>query len=280
MSVCTSYPMILLIFITLLYICSIIINIAHTNYFTMNTLGEIWNQISNNGSYGFLLLVILNQTIYFILLGSKSKRSEKYKFAVDNEVKYLKRTANFFSVAIFFLLFSEISKSLGDRYQMLLIFVALMAFMFAFMIAYGFNMYLQFYYPFVLEKRLKSIRFSKLKSSSGNYMKLLNELEEDEFMSDEMIALEEASEADFDVWMDEVSDEKIIHKYDISDKALVCPACNFRTLKERKEKVLKDASEFEEGLVEKFYQCTYCNHKESKQLKLMSWSKKRELENI
>lgn len=247
----------------------------------MNALGEIWIQLLNNGSYGFLLLAILNQIIYFILLGGKSKRSEKYKFAVDNEVKYLKRTANFFSISIFFFLFSEISSSLGVLGgSMLFIFVALMAFMFAFMIAYGFNMYLQFYYPFVLEKRLKSIRFSKLKSSSGNYMKLLNELEEDEFMSDEMIALEDASEADFDVWMDEVSDEKIIHKYDISDKALVCPACNFRTLKERKEKVLKDASEFEEGLVEKFYQCTYCNHKESKQLKLMSWSKKRELENI
>ena len=41
-----------------------------------------------------------------------------------------------------------------------------------------------------------------MKSSSGNYMKLLNELEEDEFMSDEMIALEDASEADFDVWVD------------------------------------------------------------------------------
>ena len=247
----------------------------------MNTLGEIGIQLFNNGSYGFLLLAILNQTIYFILLGSKLKRSEKYKFALDNEVKYLKRTANFFSIAIFFFLFSEISSSLGVLGgSMLFIFVALMAFMFAFMIAYGFNMYLQFYYPFVLEKRLKSIRFSKLKSSSGNYMKLLNELEEDEFMSDEMIALEEASEADFDVWMDEVSDEKIIHKYDISDKALVCPACNFRTLKERKEKVLKDASEFEEGLVEKFYQCTYCNHKESKEVKLISWSKKRELENI
>jgi DNA-directed RNA polymerase subunit RPC12/RpoP len=247
----------------------------------MNTLGEIWIQLFENGSFGFILLLLVNQMVYFVLLSSKSTRSEKYKFAVDNEVKYLKRTANFFSVSIFFFLFSEISSSLGVLGgSMLFIFVALMAFMFSFMIAYGFNMYLQFYYPFVLEKRLKSIRFSKLKSSSGHYMKLLNELEEDEFMSDEMIALEDASEADFDIWVDEVSDEKIIHKYDISDKALVCPACNFRTLKERKEKVLKDASEFEEGLVEKFYQCTYCNHKESRQLKLISWSKKRELENI
>jgi hypothetical protein len=62
----------------------------------MNTLGEIGIQLFNNGSYGFLLLAILNQTIYFILLGSKLKRSEKYKFALDNVVKYLKRTANFF----------------------------------------------------------------------------------------------------------------------------------------------------------------------------------------
>ena len=247
----------------------------------MNTLGDIWIQLFENGGFAFLLLLILNQIIYFILLSSKSKRPEKYKFAVDNEVKYLKRTANLFSAAIFFFLFGKISSSLGVLGgSMLFIFVALMSFMFAFMIAYGLNMYLQYYYPFVLEKRLKSIRFSKLKSSKGNYMKLLNELEEDEFMSEEMIALEDASEADFDVWVDEESDEKVIHKYDISDKALVCPICNYRTLKERKEKVLKDASEFEEGLVEKYYQCTYCNHKESKQSKLISWSKKRELANL
>ena len=247
----------------------------------MKTLGDIWVQLFENGYYGFIFLVILNQTIYFILFSSKSKRTEKYKFAVNNEVKYLKRTANLFSLAVFFFLFSKISNSLGLlASSMMFIFVALMAFMFAFMIAYGFNMYLQYYYPFVLEKRLRSIRFKKVISSTGNSMKILNELEEDEFLTDEMIAMEDASEADFDVWVDEKSDEKIIHKYDISDKALVCPACNFRTLKERKEKVLKDASEFEEGLAEKYYQCTYCNHKESRQLKLISWSKKRELEKI
>ena len=75
-----------------MFLSRTITNIAHTNYFTMNTLGDIWIQLFQNGSFGFLLLLILNQTIYFILFGSKSKRTEKYKFAVDNEVKYLKRT--------------------------------------------------------------------------------------------------------------------------------------------------------------------------------------------
>ena len=78
----------------------------------MSTLGDIWIQLFENGSFGFLLLLVLNQIIYFILLSSKSKRPEKYKFAVDNEVKYLKRTANLFSAAIFFFLFSKISISL------------------------------------------------------------------------------------------------------------------------------------------------------------------------
>ena len=246
----------------------------------MNTLGEIWIQLFKNGSFGFILLLVINQMVYFVLLMSKTNRSDKYKFAAHNEVKYLKRTANLFSIAIFFYLFGLISGCLGLAQSYEFIFVAFMAFMITFMIGYGFTMYLQYYYPFVLEKRLRAIRFKKLKSSSGNYMKLLNELEEDEFMSDEMIALEDASEADFDVWIDEVSGEKIIQKYDISEKALICSKCNFRTLKERKEKILKDASEFEEGFLERTYNCTYCNHRELKEVKILSWSKRRELEEI
>ena len=47
--------------------------------------------------------------VYFVLLMSKTNRSDKYKFAAHNEVKYLKRTANLFSIAIFFYLFGLIS---------------------------------------------------------------------------------------------------------------------------------------------------------------------------
>ena len=175
----------------------------------MNTLGEIWIQLFKNGSFGFILLLVINQMVYFVLLMSKTNRSDKYKFAAHNEVKYLKRTANLFSIAIFFYLFGLISGWLGLAQSYEFIFVAFMAFMITFMIGYGFTMYLQYYYPFVLEKRLRAIRFKKLKSSSGNYMKLLNELEEDEFMSDEMIALEDASEADFINWITSIFSFKI-----------------------------------------------------------------------
>jgi hypothetical protein len=69
----------------------------------MNTLEPIWIQLFKNGSFAFLLLLLINQMVYFVLLMSKTNRSDKYKFAVHNEVKYLKRTANLFSIAIFFI---------------------------------------------------------------------------------------------------------------------------------------------------------------------------------
>lgn len=245
----------------------------------MNTLESLF-EISGYASMGFGALAVISYLAYWISLQSQKDRSAKYKFAAEKEVGALRRTTTIIAFAIFFLAFREVAGWLGLAQMYQYIFVAFISFMISFVIGYGFSAYLKYYYPFTLEKKLKNIRFKKMKSSSGNSMRLLTEKEEDEHLTDEMMELEEAMEADFDVWIDEQSGEKKIMQYDITEHALVCPNCNFRTLKERNEEVVKEATETEDGKMERNYKCTYCGWVEIKEARIPSWSEKRQLEQV
>ncbi len=246
----------------------------------MNTLADFWFQITLYGGLALTAIAILIQLTYIIRLQAQGDRSKKYHFASTHEIAYLRRSTTTFAFAIFFFAFNLVSGWLGLAQMYQYIFVAFISFMISFVIGYGFAAYMKYYYPFMLEKRLKKIRFKPMTSKSGKKMRLLNELEEDEHMTDEMLAKEEAMEADFDVWIDEASGEKIIKQYDIAEHALVCPNCNFRTLKERSEEVLKDASELEDGKLQRHYKCTYCGWVEIKEARIPSWNEQRKLEKV
>ena len=60
-------------------------------------------------------------------------------------------------------------------------------------------------------------------------MKLLNELEEDTYLTTEMIEHENNFTFDYDVWLDEDTGYKFIEKFDVHLHVLICPECNFRT---------------------------------------------------
>ncbi len=245
----------------------------------MNTLDSLFT-ISRYASMAFGALAVLSYLFYVMGLQSISDRSKKYKYAASKEVKALRRSTNILSFGIFFLAFNAVAGWLGLAQMYQYIFVAFISFMIAFVVGYGFSAYLKYYYPFTLEKRLKNIRFKNMKSSSGSKMRLLNEKEEDEHLTDEMLAMEEAMEADFDVWIDESSGEKIIQQYDVTEHALVCPNCNFRTLKERSEEVVSEATETDDGKLLRNYKCTYCGWVEEKEARIPSWSEKRKLEQV
>jgi preprotein translocase subunit SecG len=247
----------------------------------MRTLADHWFEITEIAGLVFLVIAILMQLTYSIRLQSQKDRSEKYKFASKNEVKSLNRSTNVFAIAIFFFAFNVVAGWLGLAQMYQYIFVAFISFMISFVIGYGLWAYLKYYYPFRLEKRLKKIRFKPLKSpKSGKSLRLLNEHEEDEHMTEEMIAMEDALEADFDIWIDDESGEKIVQKYDIAEHMLVCPNCGFRTLKERSEEVILEPTETEDGKMERNYKCTYCGWVELKEARIPSWSEKRQLEKV
>ena len=92
-------------------------------------------------------------------------------------------------------------------------------------ISVGYSLYaaINFYYPYVLEKRLTYLRFRpRWSPKNGHPLRLLTEVEEDEFLTQEMIADESVHFYDYDVWIDEETGEKIIAKYDAHAHALIC----------------------------------------------------------
>lgn len=247
----------------------------------MNTLADHWFEILLYASIGFFGLSILMQLLYAISLTSKRDRSEKYKYAVEHEVSRLSASSNVFAVGVALLAFYLIGRWLGLVQPYQYVFVGFFAFMIAFVFGYAFWAYLKYYYPFVLEKRLKKIRFKPMKSpKTGKPLRLLNELEEDEFLTQDMIEMEEALEADFDVWYDDDSKETIIMKYDVHEHSLICPNCNFRTFKEYKEEVVREASHTEPGVMNREYRCTYCGYHEEKEVRIPTWAEKAEIEQV
>lgn len=126
-------------------------------------------------------------------------------------------------------------------------------------IAYVAHLILEFYYPTILDKKLKKWRYMpRTNPKSGNKMRLLSEEEEDVHLQEGMIAEENVFSIDYDVWIDEKTGDVLIEKYEGRLQALRCGNCGFYTMRVIKEEVTKAPSNGEVGELVKNYQCSYC----------------------
>jgi hypothetical protein len=126
------------------------------------------------------------------------------------------------------------------------------------------------YYPRSVAKRLKKLRNTPRISPDGNLMRKLSEEEEDAHLEASQIA-EESSDVhsvDYDVWIDEKTGYKKVEKYMSYLHAEECPDCGYFTLKIDSEEVEKNPTESEEGILVKHYRCSYCNHRELREVTL------------
>lgn len=235
-------------------------------------------QYFNYIGFGLIALGILNRILFEFMVLTKSDRAKKYKFVSLTSVNNMRNSLYLWAASLFFFSFMMVGGflGLGETYQYAA--AGFMALLISILFGTGFAAYVKYYFPGVMERRLKNVRFKPMKSpSTGNKLRLLNELEEDEYLTPDMIEQEDNLEADFDVWFDEQTKETVIMQYDISDDAFVCNNCNFRTLKVFKEEITKEATYAEQGLMHKEYRCTYCGHKEHKDVKIPSGKEKREI---
>jgi hypothetical protein len=123
-------------------------------------------------------------------------------------------------------------------------------------------------YPRFLENRLSGIRNKPRVSSAGNKMRKLSEEEETVHLEESQLA-EQASEihsVEYDVWLDEKTGEKKIEKYMAYEHAQKCEECGFYTMKIHTEEVVKKPSLQEAGVLLEHYRCSYCKHREAKEV--------------
>jgi hypothetical protein len=206
----------------------------------------------------------------------KKSSTNRYAFVASHEIRYFRTSAVILSISAGLLLFSFLSRQLvGVTFQYY--FAAFVSLSLAFMLAYGLNQYFKVYYPFYLEKTLKKIRFKPRKSPDGRPLKLLHENEEDVHLTEEMKAQEDAFTYDYDVWYDDVTGYKQIERYAGNLHALVCPHCEFRTLVDYKEEILRQPQAYENGLMQKHYRCSYCGHEEIRRFEIASAAEEKEM---
>jgi len=228
----------------------------------------------------FFSLSLFLFLMYVVLVQSFKSRTDKYKFVSEKEKPSMKGSAFLLACSIGFYTFVLVGLSIGLAGIFYYIISGLTALIIGVLIGYVLLTYLADYHPFILEKRLKDIRFDPMKSPiTGKLMKLLNEEQEDAHLSKEMIEEEDTLSVDYDVWMDEESNHKIIERYDTRFHQLICESCNFRTLTERKEEVIKEPQQHEKGILRKQYECTHCGHMESRDVDLSSWNEEEEVDN-
>jgi ribosomal protein L32 len=71
---------------------------------------------------------------------------------------------------------------------------------------------------------------------------------------------------EYDVWVDDKSGEKRIEKYFVHQHANKCEECGYYTMMVDSEEIVKQPNLQESGTLIEHYQCTYCSHREAKQV--------------
>jgi hypothetical protein len=122
------------------------------------------------------------------------------------------------------------------------------------------------YYPRQLEKRLAKFRNTPRISPDGNIMRKLNESEEEhhieEFLKDEG----NVHSIDYDIWIDEQTGQKKIEKYVAYQHVEECSECGFFTMKLQLEDVEQAPTLDDQGVIMKHYKCSYCGHREKREI--------------
>lgn len=226
---------------------------------------KIWMQYGTLIMLGLSILVFI---IYHIRLSLINEYKHKYDFINSNEIRSYMISGFLLVLAGWFFLNSLFS----DKEQIETgIFIArlLGTLIFASIFLVVVYNVLKIYYPAVVERKLHKWRYIPRKSpESGKPMKLLSEDEEDVHLTEGMQAEEDVFSIDYDVWIDEESGYTKIEKYDGHLHAEKCVNCGFQTLKIVREEIISSPTLHDKGELMKYYECTYCGHKDRKIFKV------------
>lgn len=227
-----------------------------------------WKTWMQNGTLIMLGLSLLVYAGYHIRLVLIRDYKHKYDFINSNEIRSYMISGFLLVLAGWFLLNSLFS----DKEQIEPgIFIARLLGTLIFASIFMVVVYnvLKIYYPSIVEKKLHKWRYMPRKApKSGKLMKLLSEEEEDVHLTEGMQAEEEVFSIDYDVWIDEESGFTKIEKYNGHLHAEKCVNCGFQTLKVVREEILSSPTVQEKGELMKYYECTYCGHKDRKIFKV------------
>lgn len=219
---------------------------------------DTWNTWGRYAAIFFIVFAILRISAHFMKVLTTKDFKMRYDYISENEVSALWTAVILFLIGTGLLANSFIVE-IGVFWFIIRAFVT---FVIAFIIGVIANNMLKFYYPFSLEKRLKTLRFRpRISPKTGKEMKLMSEDEEDVYLDEGMQAEEDVFSIDYDVWLDEETGFTKIEKYSGHLHATECPECGYQTYKVIKEDVVKKPTSDEDGELIRYFECGFCDHR-------------------
>ncbi len=223
---------------------------------------EMLDSWLDNGKYVALGILAIAVALFLFTIVEKiikSEPKEKYDYINNSQKRLYMWTADLLVVAFCVYMTATV---LGGKFIWVYYTAQVgVAVIFSGMLIFALKFTFQFYYPTMVEKRLKKLRYQPRYDSSGNEMTLLSEDEEDDYLDEGMQAEENAFSVDYDVWISKASGEVKIEKYDGYLHSEKCPSCGYQTYQLVKEELVKKPTASREGKAYKYYSCSYCGHK-------------------
>ena len=218
----------------------------------------IWHAAMLVGSILLVVAAIVVLIYHYAKISALKTPREKYEFVSRREVKNLELVFIFLALAVAFIINRYGMDKLNEMgvWFFVRLFISVAG---GTLVGYISFLILEYYYPSKVDKKLKKWRYEpRINPKTGNKMRLLAEHEEDVHLDAGMKAEEDVFSIDYDVWIDEKTNEVIIEKYQGHLRALECGNCGFFTLKVVREEITQQPTGTQPGELIKHYECSYC----------------------
>jgi hypothetical protein len=224
---------------------------------TTNSFLDTWHSIMIVGAIILCGAGILIYLFHKLRISTIHSYKAKYDYINQHEIQHYKKVFLCFAIAAVMLinLYGMSKLHTVEVWFFVRLFMSLAG---GTLVYYVASLVLDYYYPTVLNRKLKKWRYLARTSKAGNKMRLLSEDEEDVHLEEGMQAEENVFSIDYDVWIDERSGEVRIDKYPGHLQALKCNSCGFFTMRVVKEEISRHPSKEAPGELIKHFQCSYC----------------------
>lgn len=235
---------------------------------------ETWDSYMISGSYFFFALVLLIILFHEVKVMTISNPKERYDYVNTHEIKYFWYAIIAFMVGLALYATATVTP-LFPVDDSLKLYISIFFLAGIIVITYLIlSSVVRILYPKLLEGRLMRIRNKPRKSSAGNSMRKLTSAEGEVHLEADQLAEHKSKlhSAEYDVWLDDKTGEKKIEKYMAFQHAEKCAECGFYTMKIDSEEIEKQPTEKEEGLLLEHYKCSYCKHREAREVVIAALS--------
>lgn len=218
----------------------------------------VWHLAMLIGAIALVVAGIGILIYHFLKVSGLKTPREKYEFVSRREIKNLELVFICFAVAVGFVINRYGMDKLNEMgvWFFVRLFISVAG---GTLVGYVSFLILEYYYPSRVDKKLRKWRYQpRVNPKTGNKMRLLAEHEEDVHLDAGMKAEEDVFSIDYDVWVDEQTNEVLIEKYQGHLTALECGNCGFYTLKVVREEITRQPTATEQGELIKHYECSYC----------------------